>query len=72
MIAMNHMNKKYHYTHWDFGWEAYWNGVNQNNCPTWEDQKMRDEWMLGWLAAQFAAAFEKELVSGLTNADNQV
>ena len=45
---------------WDRGWNDYWNGVNQNNCPTYPDQEKRDEWMLGWLAAQDAAAYEKK------------
>lgn len=46
--------------YWVRGWNDYWNGVNQNNCPTYLDQTIRDEWMLGWLAAQDAAAYELE------------
>jgi ribosome modulation factor len=44
--------------YWDRGWNDYWNGVKQNNCPTYEEQEKRDEWMLGWLTAQSAALYE--------------
>jgi len=50
--------------YWNRGWNDYWNGVKQNNCPTYLDQALRDEWMLGWLTAQDAANYEQDIQKG--------
>ena len=50
--------------YWDRGWNDYWNGVNQNNCPTWPDQEKRDQWMMGWLTAQSTEFIPKESFDG--------
>ena len=45
-------NEKKEY--WNEGWDDYWDGIEQNDCPTYPEQEKRDEWMLGWLTAQSA------------------
>jgi len=51
--------------YWDRGWNDYWKGVNQNDCPTYLVQAIRDEWLLGWLTAQEAAEYEADLYRGV-------
>ena len=36
----------------DLGWESYWEGKTQNDCPDYPNQEERDEWMSGWLSAE--------------------
>lgn len=59
-IILNEENdmKQETYTIWDRGWNDFWDGKNQNDCPTYPEQEERDEWMLGWLAAQDASLYE--------------
>lgn len=33
------------------GWDAYWRHVTQDENP-YENQELRDEWMVGWLTAE--------------------
>ena len=48
--------------YWDRGWNDYWDGKKQNNCPTWPDQEKRDQWMMGWLTAQSTETYAPEYV----------
>jgi ribosome modulation factor len=37
---------------YDAGWDGYFAGKTQQDCPSYPEQDMRDEWNIGWLSAQ--------------------
>lgn len=39
---------------WDLGWNAYWEGKTQTDMPDYFYQDVRDEFAMGWLAAESA------------------
>jgi len=38
----------------DAGWNAYWEGNPNTDCPNYAFQEARDEWMAGWFSASGA------------------
>lgn len=57
--TMNDPLKEY----WERGYSEYWNGVNQNNCPTYPKLKMCDAWNEGWIFAEWNDKAQHENLS---------
>ncbi len=36
---------------YDAGWDGFFAGKTQQECPDYPEQEMRDEWNIGWLSA---------------------
>lgn len=39
---------------WERGYNDYWNGIEQNNCPTFPEIERRNAWMEGWLFGKWS------------------
>lgn len=55
--TMNGPLKEY----WERGYNDYWNGVNQNNCPTYPELERRNAWNEGWLFAKWGDEVQHEI-----------
>ncbi len=45
---------------WERGYEDYWNGIEQNNCPTFAEIERRNAWMEGWLFGKWSDEVSNE------------
>lgn len=48
---------------WERGYNDYWNGIEQNNCPTWSNIEKRNAWNDGWIFAQWADSITNEITN---------
>lgn len=56
---------------YDSGWDGFFTGKMQQDCPDYPEQEMRDEWNIGWLSA-LNWSEEENICEGLTTPDDVV
>jgi hypothetical protein len=57
---------------YDAGWDGFFNGKTQQDCPDYPEQVMRDEWHIGYWSASGWSEEEPYCLDPLTNDDNVV